>query len=103
MLAHNAAHPSDLIVKTCDIATKIVRGETSSLPKGHQAYVQLAGGRHRGTPTYFVSHTWIAPAIALLESVLVHGHGIVAGGGERPVYYLDVASVDQHETDQVST
>ena len=65
--------------------------------------MHLRGGKYRGAATCFVSHTWQADAAGLLEAVIKHGDAVVANGGEAPVFYLDLASVDQHQTDQASS
>ena len=65
--------------------------------------MHLQGGKHRGAATCFVSHTWQADAAGLLEAVIKHGDAVVANGSEAPVFYLDLASVDQHQTDQASS
>ncbi len=90
------------IEQTCDVATVIIKPATARLPKGRQAYVYLHGGRHRGKPSAFVSHTWQAEALGLLGAIIDHGETAVARGRPPPVYYLDLASVDQHQIDQVS-
>jgi hypothetical protein len=49
-----------------------------------------------------VSHTWKAEAMGLLDAIIEHGERVVREGSKPvPVYYLDLASVDQHKTDQV--
>lgn len=99
---YNANHPNDdQIVTTADIATKLIKPATAKLPKGQQAYVHLIAARLRGKPNRFVSHTWLANALGLLKALIAHGEAVVAAGGAPPVYYLDLASVDQHLTDQV--
>ena len=98
---YNRDNPQSPIQKTADISTKVVKPATSTLPSGKQAYVFLNDSEHRGKPEYFVSHTWQADAIGLLDAVIRHGDAVVASGGSPPVYYLDMASVDQHQTDQV--
>jgi hypothetical protein len=102
VLSFNDTDPADPITKTAHISIKIVKPATSRLTKGEQAYVHLDGGKHRGKPEYFVSQTWQADAMGLLDSIIRHGDGVIAKGGKPPVYYLDLASVDQHQTDQVS-
>jgi hypothetical protein len=89
------------IESTGDISENLIKSKTKGLPPGGRAYVNTSGGRHRGRPTHFVSHTWLADAHALLESIIAHGDRVVAGGGVPPVYYLDLVSVDQHLIDQV--
>jgi hypothetical protein len=102
MERYNRNHPSSRIEKTRDIANKIVKPATSGLAEGKQAYVFLNNSKHRGTSRIFVSHTWHANAVGLLDAVIKHGDTVVAKGGKPPVYYIDLASVDQHQTDQVS-
>ena len=102
VLRFNRKHRRRPIEKTRDISTKIVKPATRGLPTGQQAYVHLQDGKHRGAATCFVSHTWQADAGGLLEAVVHYGDAVVADGGEAPVFYLDIASVDQHQTDQVS-
>lgn len=102
MLQYNSAHPDDPIEKTADISVKIVQPATRRLPKGHQAFVNIDDGKYRGKPAFFISHTWKARAKALVEAILQHAARVVSEGGPPPVYYLDVVSVDQHMTDQVS-
>lgn len=97
---YNRDNPRSPIKKTADISTKIVKPATSKLPRGKQAYVFLNDSEHRGTPECFVSHTWQADALGLLDAVIKHGDTVVATGGSPPVYYLDLASVDQHQIDQ---
>ena len=99
---NSTADTASRIEKTRDISTKIVKPATRGLPTGQQAYVHLQDGKHRGAATCFVSHTWQAEAGGLLEAVVHYGDAVVADGGEAPVFYLDIASVDQHQTDQVS-
>lgn len=99
---HNRANPNNKIMKTADVSIKIIIPNTRHLPRGRQAYVFLNDSEHRGKPTFFVSHTWQAEALGLLDAVVAHGDAVVAKGGSPPVYYLDLASVDQHQTDQVS-
>ena len=101
VVRYNSDNPADRIVITANVANKIVKPRTVSLPKGKQAYVHLDGGKHRGKPKCFVSHTWQADAIGLLETIIRHGEAEVRGGRPAPIYYLDLASVDQHQTDQV--
>ena len=48
-----------------------------------------------------MSHTWQADAMGLLDAIVTHGEEMVATGNTSPVYYLDLASVDQHLIDQV--
>jgi hypothetical protein len=41
--------------------------------------------------------------MGLLDAIIEHGERVVREGSKPvPVYYLDLASVDQHKTDQVS-
>jgi hypothetical protein len=101
MQRYNRKNPSSPITETRDIANKIVKSATLKLPKGRQAYVFLNDSLHRGVSQCFVSHTWHANALGLLESVIIHGDKVVAKGGSPPVYYIDLACVDQHKTDQV--
>jgi hypothetical protein len=104
VLRHNSSsNADDQIVKTADVAVKIVKPTTAALPQGQQAYVDLDDGKHRGKPNHFVSHTWQAGAMGLLNAIIEHGDRVVGEGNKpHPVYYLDLASVDQHKTDQVS-
>ena len=101
MQRYNRENPSSPITETRDIANKIVKPATCKLPKGRQAYAFLNDSQHRGVSLCFVSHTWHAKALGLLESVIIHGDKVVAKGGSPPVYYIDLACVDQHQTDQV--
>eukprot|EP00035_Acanthoeca_spectabilis_P012643 m.229104 g.229104 ORF g.229104 m.229104 type:complete len:639 (+) comp15675_c1_seq1:293-2209(+) len=103
LVQFNAEHPeAEQIVTTADVATKLIKPATAKLPKGAQAYFDLVDKRHRGKPSVFVSHTWLGEAIGLLKAIIAHGEGVVAAGGAPPVYYLDLASVDQHLVDQAA-
>lgn len=103
VLAYNARSPRAPIVRTADIAARVIKPETAGLPQGGRAYVQTDGGRHSGKPSYFVCHAWQSDAVGFLEAIIGHGVGVVRRGGASPVYYLDLACVDQHQTDQVHT
>jgi hypothetical protein len=100
MQRYNHNHPSSRIEKTRDIANQIVKPATSGLAEGKQAYVFLNNSKHRGTSRCFVSHAW--QAVGLLDAVIKHGDTVVAKGGKPPVYDIDLATYDQHQTDQVS-
>jgi hypothetical protein len=101
VVAYTVDRPADPIVTTADIATKIVIPATAGLAGGRQCYVDLDGGRHRAKPTHFISHTWQAEGLGMLDAVVQHGDGVVAAGNPPAVYYLDLASVDQHQINQV--
>ena len=65
------------------------------------SFVHMSGGKHRGKPTFFVSHAWKADGVGLLDAIVTHGDEEVKHGRPLPVYYLDLACVDQHQVDQV--
>jgi hypothetical protein len=90
------------IVRTADVAKRIVKPATEKLSDGQQAFVHIDNGKHRDFPTCFVSHAWHADAAGLLDAVVNHGDDAVSAGRSPPVYFLDLTSVDQHHTDQVS-
>ena len=64
--------------------------------------MELEGGRHMVRITRFVSHTWGAEALPLLDSLVEYGESEAAAGRAAPGFYLDLCVVDQHAIDQAA-
>ena len=106
MLRHNEDHGHSIlgrVTTTVDLANQIVKPatDTEKCPPGQQKYadLQIAGAQEARC---FVSHAWGSSAADLLATIIAHGDAEVAKGLAEPVYFVDVASVDQHVTDQAA-
>lgn len=92
--------PTTPITTTADAANLWIKPATVNLAAAPRSYVALHP-EFCAPHTVFCSHTWGAEVEPLLSTLVEHGELAVAEGRPPPSYYLDVASVDQHEVDQV--